>query len=139
MNEGLENKITEMFSDHKVGTLATIRENRPYSRFMIFFHEGLTLYTATNQHTHKIEDIKANPHVHILLGMENTSWNEPYAEIEAEATVEENQELKNKFWDDKLSEWIKSPEDPEYLLLKLSPSAIRYYEKAGSEAEIWTD
>ncbi|WP_223702595.1 pyridoxamine 5'-phosphate oxidase family protein [Sutcliffiella deserti] len=136
MNETVQEKIISMLSNHKVGTLATIRENRPYSRFMLFFHEDLTLYTATNQHTHKIEDIKSNPHVHILLGKDATSWNEPYAEVEAEASIEENQELKNKFWDAKLSEWIKRPDDPDYILLKLTPTSIRYYEKAGSEAEI---
>lgn len=137
MSDALKNKIQSMFDHHKIGTLATIRNNRPYSRFMIFFNEGLTLYTATNQHTHKMEDIHANPYVHILLGMENTSWNEPYVEVEAEVSIEESTELKNKLWDDKLAEWIKSPDAPEYLLLKLTPTAIRYYKKAGSEAEIW--
>lgn len=136
MTTDLKTKITSMFSNHEVGTLATIRENRPYSRFMLFFNQGLVLYCATNEHTHKIEDIKSNPHVHILLGMQGSGWNDPYAEIEAEASFEESADLKQKFWDEKLSEWINSPEDPEYLLLKLTPSVIRYYEKAGSEAEV---
>ncbi|WP_404469757.1 pyridoxamine 5'-phosphate oxidase family protein [Sutcliffiella horikoshii] len=136
MTTDLKSKITSMFSNHKIGTLATIRGDRPYSRFMLFFNEDLVLYCATNEHTHKIEDIKANPHVHILLGMEGTSWKQPYAEIEAEASFEDSLDLKKKFWDEKLSEWITSPDDPEYLLLKLTPSVIRYYEKAGSEAEV---
>ncbi|QFT87867.1 General stress protein 26 [Bacillus sp. THAF10] len=137
MSTDLKSKITAMFSDHHIGTLATIRRDRPYSRFMLFFHEELTLFCATNEHTHKIEDIKTNPHVHILLGMEGGSWSSPYVEIEAEASFENNNDYKQKFWNEKLSEWIKSPDDPNYLLLKLTPTTIRYFEKAGAAAEVW--
>ncbi|CAG9623633.1 pyridoxamine 5'-phosphate oxidase family protein [Sutcliffiella rhizosphaerae] len=137
MNADLKQKITAMISNHKIGTLATIRDNRPYSRFMLFFHEELTLYCATNKNTHKMQDIHANPRVHILLGMDAVDFHKPYVEMEAEASFEDNSDLKQKFWNAKLSEWMKSPEDPDYLLLKLTPSIIRYFESAGSDPEVW--
>lgn len=135
MSEALKGHVLSILNNYKVGTLATIRNDQPFSRFMMFFHEELVLYTATNKETHKAEDIEKNPHVHILLRKED-SWNSPYVEIEAEATVEETKTLKEKFWNEQLKEWIDSPEDPNYLLLQLTPKKIYYYEKPGSKAQV---
>ncbi|WP_078408416.1 pyridoxamine 5'-phosphate oxidase family protein [Priestia abyssalis] len=136
MSEELKNKVLTILSNHKIGTLATIQDNRPYSRFMIFFHEDLVLYTATNKDTHKVDEIKQNPNVHVLLGYEGKGWNDSYVEIEATAAISDNQELKNKYWNDYLTEWLSSPDDPDYVLLQLTPGSIRYYEKAGSKPEV---
>ncbi|MDQ0246916.1 general stress protein 26 [Bacillus fengqiuensis] len=136
MSEELKNKILTILSNHKIGTLATIQDNRPYARFMMFFHEDLVLYTATNKDTHKVDEIIQNPNVHILLGYEGKGWNDSYVEIEATAAISDNQELKNKYWNDCLTEWLRSPDDPDYILLQLTPESIRYYEKAGSKPEI---
>ncbi|XXM70635.1 pyridoxamine 5'-phosphate oxidase family protein [Lysinibacillus sphaericus] len=135
MTNTLKDKVKELFSHHKTGTLATIRDNKPYSRFMIFNHDDLTLYTATNEHAHKAEDIAQNPNVHILLGWDLGSDHEHYVEIEAEASVEGSAELKKKFWSEELMHWTASPDDPEYLLLKLKPVTILYYEKPGKEPQ----
>ncbi|MFT8319873.1 MAG: pyridoxamine 5'-phosphate oxidase family protein [Bacillus sp. (in: firmicutes)] len=43
LNELLKEKIVQLFKHHKIGTLATIQNNKPYSRFMLFLAEGLTL------------------------------------------------------------------------------------------------
>lgn len=136
MPEELKNKILTILSNHKIGTLATIQDSRPYSRFMMFFHEDLVLYTATNKDTHKVDEIKQNPNVHVLLGYEGTGWNDSYVEIEATASISDNQELKSKYWNNCLTEWLSSPDDPEYVLLQLTPESIRYYEKAGSKPEV---
>ncbi len=135
MSKTLKDQVVELFSHHKVGTLATIRDNKPYSRFMMFYNENLTLYTATNEHAHKAEDIAQNPQVHILLGYDRDSDHEHYVEIEANAEIEESKELKEKFWNEKLKSWISSPDDPEYMLLKLTPKTILYYEKPGKEPQ----
>ncbi|TMU85022.1 general stress protein [Bacillus sp. BHET2] len=135
MPQTLKEKIVELFSHHKIGTLATIRDNKPYSRFMMFDHDDLILYTATNEHAHKAENISQNPHVHILLGYDRDSDHEHYVEIEAEASIEQSKELKEKFWNEKLKHWITSSDDPEYMLLKLTPKTILYYEKPGAEPQ----
>ncbi|WP_110113535.1 pyridoxamine 5'-phosphate oxidase family protein [Bacillus sp. CGMCC 1.16541] len=135
MANNTKEKVLKLFQDHKIGTLATIRDGKPYSRFMMFFNEDLVLYTATNKNTHKVEDIEENPYVHVLLGYEGQGWNDAYVEIEAKANVEERSELKEKFWNDHLREWISGPDDPNYVLLQLTPECILYFDKAGSEAE----
>ncbi|MBM7704325.1 pyridoxamine 5'-phosphate oxidase family protein [Metabacillus iocasae] len=135
MSNNTKEKVLTILKDHKIGTLATIRGGKPYSRFMMFFNEDLVLYTATNKHTHKVEDIEENPYVHILLGYEGQGWNDSYVEIQAKANVEDRQELKEKFWNEHLREWISGPDDPNYVLLQLTPEHILYFEKAGSEPE----
>jgi general stress protein 26 len=102
---------------------------------MLFFHEDLTLYAATNKHTHKVEDIEENPNVHILVGLEGNGFSSSYCEIEAKATLEDSKELRSKFWNDQLKEWMSGPEDPNYLLLKMTPSIIRYFDQAGDGPE----
>lgn len=141
MKKGIEHmsdvkqKVLSILDNYKVGTLATIQNNKPYSRFMMFSHDDLVLYTATNKNAHKVDDIQSNPYVHILLGYDDQGWNDPYVEIEAKALIEDNKELKETFWNDHLKEWINSPDDPNYVLLQLTPENIRYFEKAGSEPE----
>lgn len=136
MSENLKNKLLEVVQNHKVGTLATIRQDKPFSRFMLFFNEDLELYTATNKETHKVEDIKANPNVHVLLGNECKGWDDPYVEVEGTVSMEESSELKEKFWNQHLKSWIPSADDPNYLLLKITPISYRYFEKSSSEPEI---
>jgi len=136
MSEDLKNKLLEVVQNHKVGTLATISQNKPFSRFMLFFNEDLVLYTATNKDTHKVEDINTNPNVHILLGNDCNGWDDPYLEVEGTVMVEESKELKERFWNEHLKNWIPSADDPNYMLLKISPSSYRYFEKSSSEPEI---
>ncbi|MDI3090941.1 pyridoxamine 5'-phosphate oxidase family protein [Priestia megaterium] len=132
-NNDVKNQILSVLDDYTIGTLATIQDGKPYSRFMMFFHEDLVLYTATNKDTHKVEELEKNPYVHILLGYDGQGWNDPYVEVEAKVNVETNEELKKKFWNEKLKEWIKSPDDPNYLLLQLTPERMLYFDKAGSK------
>ncbi|MTH53555.1 general stress protein [Bacillus mangrovi] len=132
----LKEKILSLLDHHQIGSMATVRGSRPYSRFMLFFHEGLTLYTATSKKAHKAEDIEENPHVHLLLGYEGKAFRDQYAEVEATASVEESKELKEKFWNGNLKDWIQSPDDPDYMLLKLQPTKISFFSKAGEEPEI---
>lgn len=136
MSDASQSKIVELFDNHKVGTLATIQDNKPYSRFMMFFHEDLTLYTATNKETHKVDDLGQNPNVHILLGVQDAGFSGAYCEIEATATIEDSKDKKEKYWNDKLSKWLGGPDDPNYVLLQLKPQKIRYFADSGSKAEV---
>ncbi|WP_393960078.1 pyridoxamine 5'-phosphate oxidase family protein [Priestia megaterium] len=133
MSNDVKNQILSVLDDYTIGTLATIQDGKPYSRFMMFFHEDFMLYTATNKDTHKVEELEKNPYVHILLGYDGQGWSDPHVEVEAKVNVETNEELKKKFWNEKLKEWIKSPDDPNYLLLQLTPERMRYFDKAGSK------
>ncbi|GGM33606.1 general stress protein 26 [Paraliobacillus quinghaiensis] len=121
----LKQTITKILDDHQIGTMATVEQDKPYSRYMTFFHDGITLYTATNKQTHKVEDIKQNPHVHILLGYTFDGTSDEYIEIEGEASIHDEAEMKQRLWNEKLSPWFSGPDDPNYTVLKITPTEIR--------------
>ena len=70
----LKQSIEHIMDKHYTGTLATVIHNKPSSRYMTFFHDGLTLYTPTSIDTHKADEIEANPNVHVLLGYTGESF-----------------------------------------------------------------
>lgn len=135
MDEKLTQKVMELLSAHKVGTLATIRDNKPFTRFMNFYQDGLNLYTSTNKLTHKVEDIIQNSAVHILLGNESGSWHQSYLEIEAKAELTEDPVWKEKCWDEHLQKWLEGPSDPNYVVLKLTSEKIRIFSEAVESPE----
>lgn len=119
-----------------VGTMATVSENKPHSRYMTFFNDDFTLYTATDKNTHKIEELRANPHTHILLGYEGKGFGDAYLEIEG--TVEESHEAswKEKVLDRLMKTLPYGPENPDVVILKITPTQIRLLNKKGEAPEM---
>ena len=121
----LNKEVLDILKKHKVGTLATVVDNKPHSRYMTFFHDELMLYTPTNKNTHKAEEIDENPNVHILLGYEGEGFGDEYIEFEGKASISEDQRLKEKIWNDQMKNWFEGPNDPDYIILAIKPNKIR--------------
>ncbi|TQR20331.1 pyridoxamine 5'-phosphate oxidase family protein [Psychrobacillus vulpis] len=115
----------KILNDSMIGTMATIQDNKPHSRYMTFFHDDFIIYTATSKKTHKVEEVQKNPNTHILLGYEGKGLDDAFLEIEG--TVEESQEegMKEKVWNKHLKGWFEGPEDPDLVILKITPTQIR--------------
>ncbi|WP_243525644.1 pyridoxamine 5'-phosphate oxidase family protein [Bacillus pseudomycoides] len=128
----LKEKIATIIQGQRTGVLATIRENKPHSCFMMFFHEDFVLYAATDRNAKKVADIQQNSNVHVLLGREGKKWDENYLEVEGTASIEEDPTLKSKFWNNSLKRWLLGPEDPNYILIKINPNTIYYIDSAGT-------
>ncbi len=114
-----------------VGTMATIRDNKPRSRYMTFFNDDFTLYTVTSKDTHKMDDLETNPHTHILLGYEGKGMGDAYLEIEG--TVEESEEetLKEKVFERAAKVLDKTTTLSDLVVLKITPQQIRLLNKKG--------
>ncbi|WNB91918.1 pyridoxamine 5'-phosphate oxidase family protein [Bacillus sp. NEB1478] len=121
----LKNKVLEELEKRQTGVLATVKQNKPHSRYMTFFHEDLTFYTPTSIETHKAEEIKENPNVHLLVGYEGEGYGDSYLEVEGIATIQDDIALKEKYWSEQMSHYFNGPEDRNYILLKIKPSSIR--------------
>ncbi|UFT99701.1 pyridoxamine 5'-phosphate oxidase family protein [Radiobacillus kanasensis] len=122
----LEEKVQQILDKNQIGTLASIKDNKPFSRYMTFFHEeGFHLYSATDKDTHKVEDLQENDQVHILIGYENKGLNDTYLEIEGKAKVKDSNDVKQMVWNDDLEPWFEGPDDPNYVVLDITPSEIR--------------
>ncbi|WP_171253308.1 pyridoxamine 5'-phosphate oxidase family protein, partial [Acinetobacter baumannii] len=68
----LEQKISAVMDKNEVCSFATVEENKPHVRYMVLFHDGLTIYLATSRKTHKVEELEHNPHVHLIVGFDGT-------------------------------------------------------------------
>ncbi|AIQ55906.1 pyridoxamine 5'-phosphate oxidase family protein [Paenibacillus borealis] len=135
-NKELEKTIIQALDDNKFGSFGTIEAgNKPKVRYMAVFHDGLNIYLATNRKTHKVEELKDNPNAFLLLGYEQGGGKD-VLEIEATVAVTKDEGLRSKVWNKSLEQWFKGPEDPDYVILELSPTRIEYMGK-NKEHGVW--
>jgi general stress protein 26 len=133
----LESRIIKALDDNKFGSLGTIEGgNKPKVRYMAVFHDGLQIYLATSQKTHKVVELERNPHACLLLGYE-AGGSKDWLEIEATAEVTKDEGLRFKVWNKDLEPWFEGPDDPDYVILELTPTRIEYTGK-DKEHGIWT-
>jgi general stress protein 26 len=121
----LKNELLKIISDHRTGVLSSVENNKPHSRYMTFYNRDLTLYTPTKMDTEKVEEIKKNPSVSVLIGYEKKGQTDSYVEITGTTSINDSQDLKSQFWDESFNQWFKSPEDPNYVFLQIQPDTIR--------------
>jgi len=119
----------QILKESFVGTMATIQQNKPISRYMTFFSDEFTLYTATSKKTEKVEELEANPHTHILIGYEGKGVGDDYLDIEGTVSISDDQAVKNKTWNEQMKPWFSGPEDPNLIILKITPDLIRLMNK----------
>lgn len=124
-NQELKQQIVKIISDHRTGVLSSVENNKPHSRYMTFYNDDLTLYTPTKMNTEKIDEIKKNPSVSVLLGYEDKGQNDTYVEISGTSVIADSSKLKKQYWEDSFSQWFDGPEDPNYAFLQIQPETIR--------------
>lgn len=123
--ENIINEISRIISESRLGTLSTMRGDQPFSRYMIFRHDGLKLYCISSKQTNKVRDIEHNKKVHILLGFEGGGFGKPYLDISATATIHDEKELKDRLWHDNFLKYLEGPNDPNYIVIQCEPKIIR--------------
>lgn len=127
----LREQIEKILADSHIGTMATVRNEKPHSRYMTFFNRNLILYTPTDTHAEKTEEIEANPYTHIIIGYEGDGFGDEYVEYQGKVTFNHSEELKKDFWNEDMSLYFDGPEDPNYTLLEIQPIGIRLMNKKG--------
>ncbi|TCJ02823.1 pyridoxamine 5'-phosphate oxidase family protein [Cytobacillus praedii] len=131
----LKEQIVKIISNHRTGVLSSIENNKPHSRYMTFYNEGLTLFTPTNMDTEKIDEIEKNPSVSILLGYEDKGLEDAYVEVSGKASIKDSQAIKTQFWNASFSNWFNGPDDPNYVLLQIQPEVIRLLNNHGGTSQ----
>jgi general stress protein 26 len=128
--------IENILENGTVGTMATVQQNKPHSRYMTFSSDGLNLYTATDKDTHKVEELEKNPYTHILLGYEGEGIGDEYVEYEGKVHISDNEELKKKLWNPNMQHWFDGPEDPNYIVLEIEPEQISLMNKQDLDPKV---
>lgn len=126
------NEIAEkILEDNMVGTMATIEENKPHTRYMTFFNDNFILYTVTSKDTHKVEELSKNPYTHILIGYDGKGFDDSFLEIEGKVEISSDDTMREKVWNKVLQPWFSGPDDPKMTVLKITPSQIRVMNTKG--------
>lgn len=124
-DQDLKEKVINIISNHRTGTLASVENNKPHSRYMTFYNKDITLYTPTKRDTEKIDEIKNNPYVSVLLGFEEKGQSDAFVEISGISSINDTQSLKEEFWEESFNNWFDGPNDPNYVFLEIQPETVR--------------
>jgi len=85
--EELKSKIIEVVEQSKLGSVATIKDGKPWVRYMVVHHdENLTLYTSTFIGSRKVEQISKDNNVHVTVGGDPKNLKTAYVNIQKPAT-----------------------------------------------------
>ena len=134
----LKNKIIEVIESSKLGSLATIKDGKPWVRYMVINHgENLDCYTTSFMGSRKIEQIKKDNNIHIAIGGNPDDFKKSYINIQAKAQIVDDLETKTKFWSDELKQFFTGPDDPNYVIIKMSPEVIEYTAGGSHQPEIY--
>jgi general stress protein 26 len=134
-NNKLEEQIEKVLDANKICSFATVEGTKPKVRYMALHHEGLTLYLATSRKTDKVDEVKDNPNVHILVGYDGKKSSD-ILQIQATATINKDNALREKLWSDEMAKWFDGPQDPNFVVLDITPSYMEY-RSGEAEPQIW--
>lgn len=127
----IKKEVEHILDNSHVGTMATVKNNKPHSRYMTFHNEGLKLYTPTNEDTDKTEEIEENPYTHIILGYEGEGFGDSFVEYEGKVRFNDSEEVKKALWNDHMKLYFDGPDDPNLVVLEVEPVVVRLMNKKG--------
>ncbi len=124
--ELLKRKILKVISGMKLASLATIKDKKPWVRFVASHNDGLTLYISTYVSSRKVKQIEKNPHVHVTIGGSLDDLKAPFVQIAGCAAIRNDAMIRRKCWHKHMKEYYSGPDDPEYVVIEVKPQIIEY-------------
>lgn len=110
----------------EVWSLATVtQDGTPWVRYVRgTVDEDLVLRCPTFAGTKKVAHIESNPAVHVTCGDTDSSKPGTYLQIEGTAEITTQPLDREAAWSDRLAKWFSGPADPNYAVVKITPSRI---------------
>ncbi len=138
MNE-LQERILEITRQPHLASLATIAaDGKPWVRYVIpRADENLIFRVATRLHSRKVAQIQQNPEVHLTCGVTDPRQVGTFLQIQGRAELSCSQQERESFWDPHLERAFEGPDDPEYGVLRITPSRIELWEEENPDPEVW--
>lgn len=122
----LKKKILKVIGGMKLACLATIKDKKPWVRFVASRNDGLTLYISTFASSRKVKQIEDNPNVHVTIGGSLGNLKASYVQIAGYAVIRNDAGIRRKCWHDYMKRYYSSPDDPEYVVIEVKPQIIEY-------------
>ncbi len=138
-NEILKSKIVDVLRRSMLASVATVKDGKPWVRYMVVSQgSGLSLWTTTFAQSRKVQEIKKNKNIDLIIGGDEKNFQAPYLNIKATAEVLTDIETKKKYWNDMLKSWYSGPEDPNLSIIIISPQVIEYMGGDSMTPEVYT-
>jgi general stress protein 26 len=138
-NEILKNKIVDVLKRSMLASVATVKDGKPWVRYMVVSRgSGLSLWTTTFAQSRKVQEIKKNKNIDLIIGGDEKNFQAPYLNIKATAEVLTDIETKKKYWNDMLKDYYSGPEDPNLAIIIISPQVIEYMGGGSMTPEVYT-
>ena len=137
--EDLNKKILDKMSELTLASFATVTEDgKPWVRYVaVKADEKMNIWFATFRNSRKISQINANNDVHLLLGVTDLPTAASWVQIQGRAEILEDAETKNAVWYSMLEPMFTGPDDPNYVVCKVTPYRIEYYAMNRRQPEVW--
>jgi general stress protein 26 len=138
-NQELKKKILSKLTGPTLCALGTLMEDgRPWVRYVTpFADENLTLWMATFLGSRKVAQIKKNPEVHLTAGVATMETAESYLQIQGRAEILTDEKTKKTVWFDHLKNIFSGPDDPNYVVCKITPYRIEFQSMGMVPPEVW--
>jgi general stress protein 26 len=139
MNAELKDKILEKIKKHALASFATVtEEGKPWTRYVVAKgDENFNIWFATFKGSRKIRQVAHNPEVHMVLGVNDMTTAASWLQIQGRADILEDAATKNAVWYSMLEPIFNGPDDPNYVVCKVTPYRIEYYTMNRRQPEIW--
>ena len=137
--EALKRKIIAKLSAPTLCVLATVTEDgKPWARYVTpFADENLTIWLATFANSRKIERVRKNAEVHLTTGVADARIDMPYLQIQGRADILTDEGTKKAVWSEYLARIFSGPDDPNYVVCRISPYRIEWQPSGSGAAEVW--
>ena len=135
----LKEKIFEKMKEHTLASFATVTEDgKPWTRYVIVKADNqLNIWFATFLNSRKTIQIAKNPEVHLVLGVSDPQTAVSWLQVQGRAELLQDDETKKAVWFDHLSSIFSGPDDPNYVVCKVTPYRIEYFMMNMPRPEVW--
>jgi general stress protein 26 len=136
----LKEKIVAVTGQPCLGALASLTEDgKPWVRFVVpTSDKDLNFRFATHFQSRKIEQMRKNPNVHLVLGRNTVDdMGHPWLQVVGKAEIHTEETERRGYWRDEMKAYFSGPDDPNYCVVIIRPSRIEYMSPPGLQPEVW--
>ena len=139
MSEALKTRIQEVLAQPQLSVLATMTaDGKPWCRYVMTVADAdMNLRCASFVGARKVQQIEANPEVHVTRGIANPAEMKPYVQIQGRARFTTDHDERHGFWSGMLAAIFSGPDDPNYGVVVIEPYRIEYCTLGSHEPEVW--
>jgi general stress protein 26 len=137
----LKKRILDKIRNPVLASLATIdADGKPWARYVTAVgNEDLTLRFATFLNSRKVAQIRKNPDVHLTCGVTDLQSMEAYLQVQGRAEILSDKAARQGYWKEELRRYFAGPDDPNYCVVRVTPSRIEYMNPGSYEPEVWNN